>query len=471
MSTNKPITIIFTLLITFQLFAGVNTDSSGIVETYVIDTISIEGNKITKNEIILRELTFNKADIISNTELAEVFERSKENLLKTSLFNFVYIDYIKKSNKQISVIVKVDERWYTWPAVYFNHADRNLSTWVNSMDFSRVNYGVGITRYNFRGRKEKIFLSVHWGYTNLISFTYNNLYLDKKRIHSLSFEAFIENQNKLDYAASDNKPLQLKYDSHIFNKQSYFIHYSYRKRLYQNHKFIISYFNYNIADTVVVLNNNFLGKARDHLEFMAISYTFENDHRNIKYYPLKGAYFWLLLSYSGIINPEIIKPNIMLSYSRFWELNKRVYSFAGILTSISIKRKQPYVLKTSLGYDYYLRGYEHNLINGQNYIVFKSDLKFNIIPYTIINLKFLPFRQFNKIHFSSYLNIFLNAGYMYDYYYPDNEQFENSLVNNELYSFGMGIDVVTYYDKMLRVDFARNSLNEWGFFVSVKQKL
>jgi hypothetical protein len=84
-------------------------------------------------------------------------------------------------------------------------------------------------------------------------------------------------------------------------------------------------------------------------------------------------------------------------------------------------------------------------------------------------LNFLPVRQFNKIHISSYLNLFFDAGYVHDYY-PGDKVFGNSLVDKPLYSGGIGIDMVTYYDKMLRIDLALNSMGDLGLFVSLEQK-
>ena len=39
----------------------------------------------------------------------------------------------------------------------------------------------------------------------------------------------------------------------------------------------------------------------------------------------------------------------------------------------------------------------------------------------------------------------------------------NFLVNKLMYSFGVGIDFVTYYDKILRFDYSLNALGESGF--------
>ena len=41
----------------------------------------------------------------------------------------------------------------------------------------------------------------------------------------------------------------------------------------------------------------------------------------------------------------------------------------------------------------------------------------------------------------------------------------NSLNNTFLRSQGMSLDIVTYYDKLIRLEYSRNHLKEWGLFI------
>ena len=50
---------------------------------------------------------------------------------------------------------------------------------------------------------------------------------------------------------------------------------------------------------------------------------------------------------------------------------------------------------------------------------------------------------------------------MYEY---DN----NSLVNDFLYSTGIGFDLVTYYDQVYRLEFTLNSLGKTGIFLHLE---
>ena len=59
---------------------------------YKVNKITIVGNKITKEKIILRELSFTKDDLIKSGEIDEQIKSSKSNLTNLNLFNFITIN-------------------------------------------------------------------------------------------------------------------------------------------------------------------------------------------------------------------------------------------------------------------------------------------------------------------------------------------------------------------------------------------
>ena len=54
-------------------------------------------------------------------------EKLNQNLLKTSLFNFVNTDF-SIDGKCVKVKISVEERWYYWAYPILENADRNLSS-------------------------------------------------------------------------------------------------------------------------------------------------------------------------------------------------------------------------------------------------------------------------------------------------------------------------------------------------------
>ena len=74
-----------------------------------ISELVIRGNKITRENIILRELAFQKGDTILLSEIDEKIKRSRENLLNTSLFNYVTITSEKTEAGNVSVDILVEK--------------------------------------------------------------------------------------------------------------------------------------------------------------------------------------------------------------------------------------------------------------------------------------------------------------------------------------------------------------------------
>src|SRR6267142_5477410 len=124
-------------------------DSSRVL---TVNRIIIIGNKVTKEWIISRELTLKTGDTISLKRLKHELLWDKRKIYNLRLFHTVSVRSLELSNNVIDLLVEVAERWYTFPIPIFELSDRNFSEWWQNYnhDLSRINYGVNLTRYNFR---------------------------------------------------------------------------------------------------------------------------------------------------------------------------------------------------------------------------------------------------------------------------------------------------------------------------------
>lgn len=80
-------------------------------EKIIISNINISGNKITKKEIIIRELVFYINSITTKIELEDNITESQKNLTNLKLFNFNEIDYTI-IDSLVEIDIEVVERWY-----------------------------------------------------------------------------------------------------------------------------------------------------------------------------------------------------------------------------------------------------------------------------------------------------------------------------------------------------------------------
>jgi hypothetical protein len=132
---------------------------------------------------------------------------------------------------------------------------------------------------------------------------------------------------------------------------------------------------------------------------------------------------------------------------------------------ITVDNTQSYLTEKALGYgNNYLRGYEDYVMDGHYFLLMKNTLRFLLMPTKIVEIKWLSrLPKFNKIHFTLYANVFTDFGYIYNNYAASGNTFENTF----LYSGGAGLDLVTYYDIVLRVDYSVNKKKEGGVYITL----
>lgn len=438
------------------------------IHYFVVRNIQITGNKITKEKIILNEVLFEKGDSIDTSKIKDIINQSCENLLNKSLFNFVTINY-DIENAELYFLINVEERWYMWPGASLKFEDRNFNSWLENKDFTRVTLGAGVVKYNFRGLNQKVNVNITVGYIQKLTLIYDNLYLDKNRKHSLSFNIYYQRQHNISYLTQNNKLEDVKLeDNYAFKKTELLVIYKFRPTLNETHTIFLKSQDIQINDSVFLLNNNYLG-GKKKLQYLHFLYEYEINKKDNKSYPLKGYYLKLGLQKSGFLFSfeEINTGYIAISASKFIQLKHRFYFASQINSKIYFPLNQPYFSETALGYEYFIRGYEYYVIDGNLFFLNRNSLKYEALSKTIINLKFLPFKKFNKIHLSSYITLNFDYGFVSDFS-KKYIIYNNYLSNTFLYGFGIGIDFVTYYDKVLRIEYSINNSSERGIYLHFK---
>ncbi|MCK9207754.1 MAG: hypothetical protein M0P66_11635 [Salinivirgaceae bacterium] len=433
----------------------------------VVSEVIIIGNVKTKEKVIIREIPFHVGDTIYSELLDQTIQKTKDNLFNTSLFNFIHINTTNDFQKYIKVYIVVEERWYLWPYVIFEQADRNLSSFLNNKDWSRINYGILLVKNNFRGRRETLKLKVRLGYKEQLQLFYQNPLFMGSSNHGITTEINWFRLKEVQYNTISDKPVLYKdYSRYGQSFQNARFTYSYRRSMYLKHHFNIGYTYVAVSDTILHLNLNFLGTSGNYGQQLNLNYTLEIDKRNYKYYPLSGYNLEVTLSQSGfgILKNEMAGvADIEATAYKYIEFEDRWFAGFGGTFKLSTPFKQPYFTERALGYEYTLRADEYYLIDGQHFETARAFLKYAIIPFNVRNIESWGWEKFNKIHYSLFVNAFVEQGYVYDV----NPNATNRLPNSQLYSFGVGVDLVAYYDLILRFEYSMNQLKQHGFFLNV----
>lgn len=430
----------------------------------VVKEFKIIGNKTTKEKIIIREIPFNINDSLVKEDLNKALERTKSNLLNTSLFNFVTVEPVYFDENNISIYITVEERWYWWPIPIFDIEETNFNTWWLEKDLDKVNYGLFLAKENFRGRKETVMLLFHGGYTEKVGVKYIVPYINKKKTNGLNVKFSYSRNHEITYATTNNFRNYYRSENDYVKKEiSSNIGYELRPKLYNKHIFNFEYTNVEITDSALFFNDDYLVKGKKAMQFFSLNYTFKRDKRDNKNYPTKGYYYDLNFKKDGmgIIEDKLNSFYLTSQIKKFWQLSNRFY-LAGSLKAKFTVKEGPYFLYNGLGYRSNLvRGYEFYVINGEHYGLVKTQLQYAVLKNKVFKVNAIPAKKFNKIPLAIYMGAFFDAGHVDSKINNAN----NFLANSTLYGGGISLDFVSYYDMVLRVEYSINKLNEKGFFL------
>lgn len=441
-----------------------HTDSSEM--RYVrIDKIFIVGNKLTRSPIILRELDVSEGDIFYLPDLKEILKKDENKLINTRLFNDVDIHLLEVDKYLMDLLIEVKERWYTFPIPIFSLADRNFNDWIENHDakLDRVNYGLRFYQYNVRGRNERLRGIAQFGFTKRFGLSYSIPYLNQAQKNGLIVYGEYSENKSIPYKTVDHKLIFVESDEILKESVATGFTFSRRSSFYNTHFFSVSYNSTSVADTVSLLNSNYFLDGNTDQKYIELKYTFNIDKRDIQAYPLTGHQLIVEASKLGIgIFKDLDQTELRMSYSEYLDLGKQFYLSTSLTVQTTFPKNQPYINFQALGYGKdYLRGYELYVIEGQHYLMNKLSLKRRLLGGAINLDSFMPLDQFKSIPLSIYMKAFFDSGIVSnDWQYPENTLFTNKYI----YGGGFGLDIVTFYDTVIRLEYSINKSKESGFF-------
>jgi outer membrane protein assembly factor BamA len=438
----------------------------------VLDKIILEGNQKTLPHIILRELDIQEGDTLWLTKIDTVLQRNRNKIFNTNLFITVDLTLEKDSSHTTHLRIKLEERWYLFPLPLFELSDRNFNEWWNTYnrDFSRTNYGLRLIQDNFRGRKERLDLLIQFGFNRRFGLNYNIPYLDRRRKAGLSL-GFSYSQNKsVAFQTLEHKLdfLEVPNENKLRERWESYINFTYRNAFYSFHQAYLRFRHHWVADTVARLNPDYFLDGRRNQYFFTLGYKFRRDVRDIQVYPLKGKLWEIGIEKNGLSGMEGID-NIVISGSIgiYQQIAKRFYIDNQLSGMATFQNRQPYANAQAIGYnEAFIRGYELYVIDGQGFLLNKNTLKFEVFN-KVKKLNFVPIRQFSTVPIAMYLTTYGDFGYVKDEYFGEKNNF---LANKLIYGWGVGLDLVTFYNLVFRFNYAWNSRGEGGFYFAYKTK-
>ncbi|HEY6062967.1 MAG TPA: hypothetical protein VIV35_05130, partial [Chitinophagaceae bacterium] len=342
---------------------------------------------------------------------------------------------------------------------------RNLNQWIveQKASLSRVNYGAKLLYNNATGYNDKLRIYLISGYTRQFSFSYDRLYIDNKLKWGMNVGFAIGKNREVNYNTIKDKQVFLKdNDNYLRSYATANAEITYRRAIKTRHRFGVSYTVEDVKDTVLVLNPSYYQSGRNKIRYPIVYYNMAYYDFDYIPYPTKGYAAQFSVSKKGF-NKIINVWEFSAKGSGNWHLSPKLFLNLNLYGGIRLPFHQPYVNQRFFGYgDVFMQGYEYFVVDGVAGGYLKATLTREVLDFNIRVprkkgkvAEHIPVRIFGKIYG--------NTGYVYNPQ-PGN----NFLSNKMLYSGGLGIDILTFYDVTFKLEYTFNQLGQNGLFLHRK---
>lgn len=448
--------ILFVVSIQFQLSAQKR-----------IANIDIEGNVKTKPYIILRELPYHSGQIISTDSILYFNKIAKQQLINTSLFTDVQISVDSLDSNNLNFKINLKERWYFFPLPYFRWVDRNFSEWWHTQNHSldRVNYGMNLRQSNATGNNDRLTLGLITGYTHQAVVKYQFPFIDRKLRFGMGAGWQYFTQKELNTATYLDKQVFTKTNHIITSGYKANVNFSYRPNLFERFNLQLGYGNSVISDSAFLSQPNYFPNHQKSLSYTDLTVSLSSIRLDYNAYPSEGNSneFGLYQRLSNSNN---------LSSFQYRKVHAHHFSpsdFYYIETNslFKILSNQNYIDNKLMGYgNMQINGLEYYVIDGNIGTIAKAEIHHLIGSYSLprkygiaivdkINNK-LP-----EINYHFWLKAFTNLGYAY----AEKPSNASKLSNTLLRTFGVGLDIISIYDLVIKIDYSVNQLGDKGLYL------
>jgi outer membrane protein assembly factor BamA len=404
-------------------------------------------------------------------EFIALVEADQKKIYNLRLFTTATVTPLFVGEEQVEILVSVKERWYILPSIIFNLADRNFSEWWSNQnrDFSRVNYGIKLDHNNIGGRNEKLRVIGQVGFTQAILLNYTIPYFDRNQLHGLAARFSYNTNKNIPIKSVGNKQFFYRNPEENILKKTLAasLTYSFRGSFYNFHYFTAGYHNTWIHQDVIQEKPNYFTHDGQKLKYFLATYRYRHDNRDNVSYATHGTMLDASLTKYGMFgNDDIDELEFSFMASKYTKLGNKFHFATGISASAFFSDNQPYTLVRGIGYKPdFIRGYELNVIEGQQLIAHKNSLRYELLDIAYDISDIMPIDEFSVFPIKLYLSGNFDHGYVRD---ANRLPLNAALTNKYLLGYGLGLDLIGMYDAVFRFEYSVNNMGTGSFFVNVK---
>lgn len=368
--TRKLKYILFYFVIVFSfLLNAQTTDSlfSSNLYPFIVDSISISGNKTTESFVILRELNFEIGDTLTRSNA--IFNR--ERVYSLGIFNHVYfnpsvIDSLKILN------IQVDESWYIYPIPFIE---------AKESDLKKLSYGAYLRLKNFRGRNEDLTAAIALGYDPTYQLSYYN--------PNLEYRNNIFFRTTFSYSDVTNKSrIAEKLNGENFSQKFIGISLLVGKRLdLFNRVYVLGAYSY-IETPFYIPGINASDNRIDNL--VEIGFGYEHDTRDLAQFPKNGIFSSINYNFRGLGVDGISYGIGRIDFREYRNIFHKLISKWRFSSRFAFGDEVPYYDYSIIGIDEKVRGHLSKKIEGKEYYFGSLEFYYPIIEELNIDLTFIP---------------------------------------------------------------------------------
>lgn len=342
------------------------------------------------------------------------------------------------------------------------YPDRNFNDWWQHRDLTRLSAGLFFQHENAGGRMEKLNIKILAGYQTHLEASYEWPYINISKSVGIGLFTSYSTQREINFATISNKQIFYHGSQFMLHATTLAANLHYRPGTKTTHYFNLQYLSFHLSDSIRYLNPEYLNSLITQPHFLGISYLLKADFRDNRAYPLKGFYIETELAHLFNLNESYNQQSFRTSLRGYLPLARILFAASEFTLRLTNPDTKPYYLQNALGFDRnYVRGYEYMVIEGPHYWLFKTHAKLNILPLMTIRIPYIRSEKFNTIPLSIYVGPHLDAGQTF----PAINTIVNPLQKELLVGYGLGIDFITYYDKVMRCEYTFRHKGASGFFL------
>ncbi len=411
-----------------------------------ISEINITGNKVTDDDIVLREMNMKYDDTVT----AEKCNEDLQKLYNLGLFASVDMNPVLQPGNKVQMNVIVNEKWYIYPIPEVRLYDG---------DIRKVSAGLNLRWQNFRGRNENLSASFGLGYNAYVHASYTVPWIgeDLHMFTSLSGGYSIDRNRSMLVLGRPN-------GSRIYGyRDANFDYANYNARLTIGKYFTKRFSVYTEGGyTFLRVSQDSIGRtiSPDGVDkYMLGGFGLNYDTRNTREYSTGGYLVHFDYEHFGLLDDNPV------NFGRF-TLEQRGYIpidisasysivFASrLFTSMAIGPQIPIYNHEFLGYgNEFIRGWASYGFEGENAITSYNEVRLPVIQTASLRgedipiIKSLPYLKKFTYRYGLFFTVFYDIGTVWN----GNEHFRSVQFLN---GTGIGLNAILPFGMIGKVEYA-----------------